>query len=120
MQCNCCFTDYIAKCETVLKVNTILDPVSDYRWVITDKFDNKYEGSVTTDSAGAFEIPVEDLPAGLLTQYSGEFQLQIFPDGEACGPVRFRIAGEYECISFEVKGGTFVKDNIGCEVIPEL
>ena len=114
---NCCFTDYIAKCEESLQVNVILEPTTDYRWVITDKFDNKYQGVVTTSGNGSFEIPVEELPPGLLTQYSGEFTLQIFPEDEACGPLRFRIAGEYECISFEVKGGTFEKNNLGCAVI---
>lgn len=116
MECNCCFTDYLAKCETEIKVNVILNAETAYRWVITDKFGNKYESEVTTDAAGAFTIPVEDLPAGLLTEYSGDFTLQVFPGAGSCGPVRFKIAGEYDCISFNVKGGTFEKNNIGCEV----
>lgn len=115
MNCNCCFYDFIAKCETELVLNVWLTPATEYRWVITDKFDNKYEGAVTSDADGHLSIPVEDLPPGLLTQYSGDFKIQIL-DAESCTPIKFKIAGEYDCIDFNVKGGTFVKDYIGCDI----
>jgi len=111
----CCFTDTIAKCETEIQVNAMLDPETFYRWVITDKFGNKYEGEVQTDTQGFFTIPVEDLPAGLLTQYSGVFKLQVFQLYAACGPEKFKVAGLYDCIEFEITGGTFVKNNLGCD-----
>ncbi len=36
--CNCCFTDYLAKCETDIVLNIILPAYMNYKWVITDKF----------------------------------------------------------------------------------
>lgn len=112
MQCNCCFNDYLAKCETEVVVNAGLTPLAAYRWVITDKFGNKHEGAVTADGDGAITIPVADLPAGLLTQYSGEFTLQIYDS--TCKPIKFKMTNEYDCVSFDVVGGNFVKNNLGC------
>lgn len=111
--CNCCFTDYIAKCGEDLTINTTLSSGTSYRWVITDKFDNKYEGTVVAGASGELVIPVEELPAGMLTQYSGRFLLQIYDT--SCGPIKFKMLGEYDCIDFDVRGGTFVKDEIGCD-----
>jgi hypothetical protein len=116
MNCSCCFTDTLAKCETEIQVNAQLNPDSFYRWVITDKFENKYEGEAATDSDGFFTIPVADLPAGLLTQYSGEFKLQVFDLYASCAPEKFKVAGVYDCISFTISGGTFEKNNLGCEI----
>lgn len=112
--CNCCFTDYLAKCEDEIIINTTLTPSATYRWVVTDKFDNKYEGEVVAGLRGELTIPVEDLPAGMLTQYSGDFTLQIH-DSTNCGPIKFKLLGEYDCVSFNVSGGTFIKNEIGCE-----
>lgn len=113
--CNCCFTDTLAKCETEIQVNAMLTPESFYRWVIIDKFRNQYQGEVQTDVNGFFTIPVEDLPAGLLTQYSGSFKLQVYQLYAACAPEKFKIAGIYDCIEFEITGGTFTKNNLGCD-----
>lgn len=111
--CNCCFTDYLAKCNDEIALNITLPPYMNYKWVITDKHGNKYQGDLNDERT----IPVSDLPAGLLTQYSGNFTLQIFPDSEqSCGPVTFIVAGQYDCIDFSIKGGTFEKNNLGCEV----
>jgi hypothetical protein len=111
--CNCCFTDWIARCEDDIQVFAQLEPSSDYTWIITDKFNNKYSGAFTTDEDGYWSIPVEELPAGLLTEYSGSFTLQVQDEG--CKPVKFKIAQEYDCIDFTVKGGTMSKNNIGCD-----
>jgi hypothetical protein len=111
--CACCFTDYIAKCNTELTVYAQLAPLTDYTWIISDKFQNKYSGSFTTDSDGFWSIPVDELPAGLLTQYSGLFTLEVQDSG--CKPVKFKLAQEYDCIDFTVKGGTYEKDTIGCD-----
>jgi hypothetical protein len=115
MKCNCCFYDFLAKCETEVVINAILSATTEYRWVITDKFDNMYEGTATTDADGHLAIPITDLPPGLLTQYSGDFKLEIY-QGESCTPIKFKIAGEFDCISFEVKGGSFEKNYLGCPV----
>lgn len=112
-ECCTCFTDYIAKCNTELTVYAQLSPLTDYTWIITDKFSNKYSGPFTTDSDGFWSIPVDELPAGLLTQYSGLFTLEVQDSG--CKPVKFKIAQEYTCIDFTVKGGTYEKDALGCD-----
>lgn len=113
MNCNCCFTDFIAKCNLSIQVYAQLAPLSDYVWIIKDKHGNLYQGEFTTDSDGFWEIPVDQLPSGLLTQYSGEFTLQVQDSG--CKPVKFKVAQEYYCINFTVKGGTYEKDTIGCD-----
>lgn len=116
MACSTCFDDFIAKCNTAIRIFAQLPSLAlyqSYRWVITDKFDKQYEGSFIVDADGFWEIPVDELPDGLLTEYSGSFKLQVY-DGD-CKPVKFKIASEYDCVDFEVKGGTFVKDTLGCE-----
>lgn len=113
MNCNCCFVDYIAKCNLAITVYAQLAPLSDYTWVIRDKHGNLYQGEFTTDSNGFWEIPVDQLPSGLLTQYSGEFKLEVYDTG--CKPLKFKIAQEADCINFTVKGGTYEKDTIGCD-----
>lgn len=111
--CECCFTDYIAKCETELRVYAQLDPATEYTWVITDKFSKKYQGDFTTDADGFWSILVDELPAGLLTEYSGLFTLEVMDAG--CKPVKFKVAQEYSCIDFTVKGGTYEKNTLGCD-----
>lgn len=115
MGCNSCFEDFIAKCNTAINVYAQLPalPLYDsYKWVISDKFDHQYEGSFVVDENGFWEIVVDELPEGLLTQHSGDFKLQVYDS--SCKPVKFKIAQEYDCISFNIKGGTFTKDYIGC------
>jgi hypothetical protein len=115
MNCDTCFPDFVAKCNEAIRVFAQLPALAayeSYKWVITDKFDKKYEGPFVVDENGFWEIPVEDLPEGLLTEYSGNFSLEVYDD--TCKPVKFKIAQEYDCIKFNVKGGTFEKDYIGC------
>lgn len=110
--CCSCFEDFVVKCPTEIRVFAQLTPLTDYTWVITDKFDRQYQGEFTTDENGFWTIPVEDLPEGLLTEFSGNFKLQVI-DGE-CKPIKFLVASEYDCINFNVKAGTREKDNLGC------
>jgi hypothetical protein len=113
MNCDYCFHDYIAKCNLAITIYAQLAPLSDFTWIITDKFGNKYQGEFTTDSDGFWQIQVSDLPPGMLTQYSGDFTLQVQDTG--CKPVKFKIAQEVDCINFTIKGGTYEKDTIGCD-----
>lgn len=112
MNCNNCFQDYLAKCNLNIQVYAQLSPLSDYRWIITDKFGNKYQGEFTTDADGFWQILVADLPSGMLTQYSGDFTLQVQDPG--CKPVKFKAAQEYDCLNFHIKGGNYEKDTLGC------
>lgn len=111
--CNTCFTDYVVKCPEFIQVYAKLTPATNYTWIITDKFDRQYSGDITTDADGFFQIPVTDLPEGLLTEFSGEFTLTI-QDGD-CKPVKFLAASEYDCLTFTAKSGTREKFNLGCE-----
>lgn len=112
-ECCTCFTDYIAKCNTELTVYAQLAPLTDYTWIITDKFLKKYSGQFTTDADGFWSIPVDELPPGLLTEYSGLFTLEVQDTG--CKPIKMKIAQEYSCIDFTVKGGTYEKNTLGCD-----
>jgi hypothetical protein len=112
-ECCTCFTDWIAKCNLSLTVYAQLAPLTEYTWVISDKFSKKYSGQFTTDSDGFWAIPVDELPPGLLTEYSGLFTLEVMDSG--CKPVRMKIAQEYSCIDFVVKGGSYEKDTLGCD-----
>jgi hypothetical protein len=115
MECSTCFNDFIAKCNEEINVFAQLPalPVYEsYKWVITDGQDRKFEGDFVVDENGFWQIEVDDLPEGLLTQYSGDFRLEVYDS--SCKPVKFKIAQEYDCITFEIKGGTFTKDYIGC------
>jgi hypothetical protein len=113
MNCDYCFHDYIAKCNLVIQVFAQLAPLTSYTWIIEDKFGNKYQGEFTTDADGFWQIQVSDLPPGMLTQYSGDFTLQVQDSG--CKPVKFKVAQEYNCINFTIKGGTYEKDTLGCD-----
>lgn len=117
--CECCFTDFLAKCETEIVINTNLTPGNTYRWVISDKFGHLYEGTAIAEDDGSLIIPIEDVPAGIFTQYSSDFNLQIYSEN-SCSPIKFKLTGEYDCVTFNIHGGTFVKNTIGCETTFEL
>ena len=113
MNCNSCFQDYLAKCNLTIQVFAQLSPLTEYIWIITDKFGNLYQGEFMSDADGFWEIAVADLPPGMLTQYSGNFTLQVQDSG--CKPVKFKVAQEYDCINFNIKGGNYEKDTLGCD-----
>jgi hypothetical protein len=113
MDCSTCFKDYIIKCPDSLKIKAQLTPLVQYTWIIKDKFDSEYSDTFITDENGFWEIPIEDLPAGLLTEYSGDFTLQVL--SSECKPIKFKVAQEYDCINFHVRAGTRVKDRLGCD-----
>lgn len=112
MECCTCFKDFLAQCPDEIRVYAQLQPTTMYTWVITDKFGKQYSDGFTTDEDGFWTIPVADLPAGLLTEYSGHFKLEVLD--QDCKPIKFKVATEYNCIDFTVVGGTRVKDNLGC------
>lgn len=113
------FKDYISNCQDYITVNVVLDPATEYKWVITDKFSKAYSGLFTTDADGHFDIPVTDLPEGLLNNYAGTFTLEVWTVegvyGETqCQKIPLPIAKYYDSIQFEVHGGTNEKNNLGC------
>lgn len=114
-KCTWCFEDYVVKCDDEINVFAKLTPTTNYKWVITDKFDRQYSGDFTTDADGFWVIPVADLPPGLLTEFSGQFKLQVFEGDSNCTPINFLIAQMTDCITFNVAAGERIKNNLGCE-----
>lgn len=112
MNCTDCFEDYLVQCNADINVFAQLSPLTTYSWIITDKFDKQYSDDFTTDSDGFWEIALDDLPDGLLTEFSGEFKLQV--QDSSCKPVKFKVAQEYDCINFTIKSGTREKHQLGC------
>jgi len=113
MSCNSAFTDFLAKCSTEIQVYAQLEPLTTYTWILTDKFSNKYAREFDTDSTGFWVIDIDYIPAGLLTQYGGTYYLEV-NDANGCKPVKFKIAQEYDKIEFQLHGGTYEKNNLGC------
>lgn len=116
MSCKSCFTDYICHCipyNDFIKINTALTPASTYNWIITDKFDNKYVGSVESEADGTLEIPIAGLPDGFLTEFGGTFKIEIQDD--ECSTLKIPLIKKYDCIEIEVKGGNSDKNEIGCQ-----
>jgi hypothetical protein len=60
-----------------ITVNAGLTPGTEYWYIITDKFGNRYTKQVTADENGSFELQASDFPQGLFNPYSGKFPLQV-------------------------------------------
>lgn len=115
-QCNDSFFDYLVQCNEEINVFAQLAPNTTYQWVITDKFQRQYAGTFTTNADGFWSIPTEDLPGGMLNEFAGTFHLQVFEDAYAtCAPIKFLIAQEYDTITFNIRAGSRIKNNLGCE-----
>jgi hypothetical protein len=116
MSCKTCFEDYICKCvpyDEVIVIRTNVDE-GIYTFIITDSSGRKFTGPATRTGSGSLEIAIADLPEGLLTEFSGDFSIQIFNE-EACNtPVALPLVKEYDCISLSIVGGTIEKNTIGC------
>ena len=117
MECHQSFTDYLVNCPEGITVNLVTDspPYSALRWLIIDKFSNEYSGDLITNGNGGFTIPVDELPDGLLTSYSGVFELKVL-DVDNNRPIPFFIAGSYDSILFDVRRGNYIKDEIGFNI----
>lgn len=114
MGCSDAFHDFISNCNTTLRVNALLLPATTYTWVITDKFQKEYSGTALTNGDGFMDIAIADLPEGFFTEFSGAFHLEIF-ETDTCKKASFKMARYYDAIDFDVKGGTRVKDSLGCD-----
>lgn len=115
--CNPCYNDFISCGLTTLNVIGRLVANAPYTWTITNK-DRKYSGSITTNTAGGFTIPVSEFPEGLLNPYAGSFVLSVKnTDAYDCNGSTWNNSAyctPYDCIEFEVLTGTFVKNTLGC------
>lgn len=108
------FHDYICKCADTILFNVNVDPGADYHYVITDKFGNKFSADITSDGDGQISIPVNQLPEGLFTQYSGTFSFELYMDNTLCTPVLLNMKRKYREALFHVEPGNFEKSNVGC------
>jgi len=107
------FTDYLVDCPESIKVNALLEPATQYQWVIKDKFGNEHAGTGFSDGNGFLSIDVDDLPAGLLTSYSGDFTLFLYKYPNLGQPISFKIADYYDAICFNIKPGNRIKSELG-------
>lgn len=113
--CTCSFEDWIAPCQSVITINTILTPGQVYSWRITDKFTKIYQGETMATAEGKIQIPCSELPEGFFTAYSGQFIIEIL-DGR-CKPINIPLVGEYDSILLSINGGNTTKNEIGCNII---
>lgn len=114
MECSSIFEDYISNCIGNIEVNANFPADTLLKWVVSDKFDNEYYGEATTDDNGVLLIPVDELPAGLLTSYGGTFFLQFFTGAYQCAKLNFVIGKQVDTIAFTIKAGNNQKPNLGC------
>lgn len=95
-------------CPDSIVIDGGLQPGSQHRWEIKDKFGIVYSGTSQTDGNGKFYIDVAgntSLPKGLFMEFSGVFTLRIFPYNSTSRlPEAFTIEGEeYTAIQLRFK-----------------
>ena len=116
--CDKCIKDHISCGLDQIYVLGVLNSNLPIKWVITNK-DAEYFGGTTTDANGQFIIDTSLLPPGLLNPYAGTFTLTVFSnDAYQCTQYTWNNSAycdPYTCIDFDVKNGTEVKNNLGCE-----
>lgn len=112
MNCDTSFHDFLSNCEDSIVVYAQLEPAEDYDIVITDKFGNQHKHTYTANESGFLQILTADFPPGLFNPHVGDLKLEIFTWD--CNRVNFRIAKNYDAITFNIKGGTREKHNLGC------
>jgi hypothetical protein len=76
--CTNCFDIALAACPSTIELTAGLTADTEYFWVIKSKTSNRvYQAKATTGSDGKLVIDVSSLPAGLLNQHAGFFELEI-------------------------------------------
>lgn len=102
MACETCYHAQIPSCADEIIIDAGLTPSTNYYWVLTDKFRNKYTQDATTNISGLLVINVtDDLPDGLLTPYSGDFTLQIFDTSDVLQEYTIDTI-DYSCITISI------------------
>ena len=80
VNCDTCFEVLIGDCLDDINLSLGLTPSTLFFFRLIDKFGATYNFSQTTDGSGDFTLDRSQLPDGLINQFAGEFQLQIFSD----------------------------------------
>lgn len=125
----CCspttFQDTLSNCNDAIILNALLTPGQSYKWVITNKFGQKYSGLASADVyENTLTIQIDDpdtIPPGMINTYGGVFSLQLFDPEDDCNPISFKmkkgkLTKAYSEVFFETFRGTLVKDTLGCEL----
>lgn len=82
-----------------------LVPLTDYYWILTDKFQHVYSEAVTTDADGRFVISAADFPEGFFNEYAGEMELVIKGHPYYCETLGFVFCDAfYDLFVLEFKG----------------
>ena len=119
MNCNDnIFQDFLSNCNDQIVLNALLTPGQLYKWVFTNRLGNEYSGTANADVYGtSLTIDITDtdtIPAGLFSNYSGAFSLKLFDTTDECKQIPFKMTRYYDEVVFEMRAGTNVKDNLGC------
>ncbi len=125
--CETCFKINLPSCIERIYIEAGLDDTTDYTFTITDKFGAKYKGDVEVAYGGNFFIDLTDediFPAGLFTQHSGTFLLQISEPGPYCDVITTLsfCDSDYDCVEFsfyELQPVTVTATIECCEEAPE-
>jgi len=104
--CDVCAEMQFEECQSLtIGVGMDLEVSTDYKWSITDKFNNVYFGTSTTDTDKIFLIEAEQLPEGLLTTFAGNFTLRIYKASNDSLVSWISNTKTYSCISFSIYHG---------------
>lgn len=120
MDCSCGFQEYVTNCEGVIYILTQnLEPNTEHKIVITDKFGKEYSVPYETDADSTIIMEASSFPEGLFN-VPGELKIEIYTTNGVynspiqCEKVKLLIGKYYDHINLEVRAGTNVKSNIGC------
>lgn len=121
----CCapsaFEDKIVQCPESITIHTLnLEASTEYRVKIVSAIFGIIEVDAETDANGYLVIDIVDLPEGFMTQYSGTFNISVYPmpsvdeEADACEPISLLLARKYEVVSLSIESGTAVKSKVAC------
>ena len=117
MHCDDVLFVKFSECEDSFTFPISLTPNTDYAYLLTDKFGNKYKNTFTSNSDGSLTINKSDFQEFTFTRASGNFTLSIKEHMNSCNNINFAYCdAEFESITF-----SFSKNHLNlmptCEII---
>lgn len=117
MHCDDVLFVKFSECEDSFTFPISLTPNTDYAYLLTDKFGNKYKDTFTSNSDGSLTINKSDFQDFTFTSASGNFTLSIKEHMNSCNNIKFVYCdAEFESITF-----SFSKNHLNlmptCEII---
>ncbi len=99
VNCDVCFEVLIGDCLATITLSLGLTPSTLFFFRLIDKSGREYDFTATTDISGDFIIPKDQLPDDLITQFAGDFELQIFSDsGRTILVIVVQNSINYNCV----------------------